>query len=379
MGDYQMKTLHIAENILKLRHAKRITQEEVANYLGVTKASVSKWENAQSIPDVTLLPQLAAYFGVTVDELLGYESQLAPEQIERIYEELSAGFAKGEIKETFVMANAYIRNHYSCHAFLSKMAMLFINHVGLLEDENERGYILNQTKKISKVILDESTIQTERDMALVCNAYADLMLGNAKEVVEALEPLSSAEVTSVKSTIDTLLIQAYQATGDIEKANVHTQICIFNSVMAEINFATNYLALNMGNLEVCKEVINRITKTINTYNVTKLNPNAVAVFSYQAACAYAASNETKAALELLDVYATAICELFTGEMLKVKADSFFNKLEDWATSNSDTTVPRDRKLIAKDSLNGLNIPLFDSIRNTTEFERVVSRIKVGTE
>ena len=114
-----MNTLHIAENILKYRHGKRITQEEVARYLGVTKASVSKWENAQSIPDVMLLPQLAAFFGVTVDELLGYESQLTDNQIEIIVKELTTGFEGGDIKDTFVLANAYIRNHYSCHKFLS--------------------------------------------------------------------------------------------------------------------------------------------------------------------------------------------------------------------------------------------------------------------
>ena len=71
-----MNLLHIAENLVKFRHNKKVTQDDIALFLGVTKASVSKWENGQSMPDIQLLPQIAVYFGVTVDELLGYEPQL---------------------------------------------------------------------------------------------------------------------------------------------------------------------------------------------------------------------------------------------------------------------------------------------------------------
>ena len=75
-----MNILNFSENIIKLRHKKGITQEELADFVGVTKASVSKWETKQSLPDIMLLPRLAAYFDVTVDELLGYEPNLSREQ-----------------------------------------------------------------------------------------------------------------------------------------------------------------------------------------------------------------------------------------------------------------------------------------------------------
>ena len=67
-----MNELHLANNLVRLRRERKVTQEELADFIGVTKASVSKWENRQSTPDILLLPQLAAFFGVTVDELLGY-------------------------------------------------------------------------------------------------------------------------------------------------------------------------------------------------------------------------------------------------------------------------------------------------------------------
>ena len=60
-----MNALNLAENIIRLCHDKKITQEQLADFVGVTKASVSKWETKQSMPDILLLPQLAAFFDVT--------------------------------------------------------------------------------------------------------------------------------------------------------------------------------------------------------------------------------------------------------------------------------------------------------------------------
>ena len=74
----------LSDNITRLRHEKKLTQEELADFCGVTKASVSKWEKGIITPDLLLLPRLAAYFDVTVDELIGYQPQLSTEQIRRL-------------------------------------------------------------------------------------------------------------------------------------------------------------------------------------------------------------------------------------------------------------------------------------------------------
>ncbi|MBQ7976935.1 MAG: helix-turn-helix domain-containing protein [Clostridia bacterium] len=63
--------LLIGENIKHIRRERNLTQEEVAGHLGISFQSISKWERGDGYPDITMLPALANYFGISVDELLG--------------------------------------------------------------------------------------------------------------------------------------------------------------------------------------------------------------------------------------------------------------------------------------------------------------------
>lgn len=65
-----MSEIKIAEIIKELRGAKGISQEMLADVCDVSMQAVSKWENGQSCPDISFLPLLAAYFGVSIDYLL---------------------------------------------------------------------------------------------------------------------------------------------------------------------------------------------------------------------------------------------------------------------------------------------------------------------
>ena len=70
-----MKTLKIGERISQFRREKGLTQQELAQMLGVSNQAVSKWESAQCCPDISLLPDIAALFHISIDELLGAEEK----------------------------------------------------------------------------------------------------------------------------------------------------------------------------------------------------------------------------------------------------------------------------------------------------------------
>lgn len=67
--------LDLGNNIRNLRHRDKRTQEALAEALGVTSQAVSRWEAGGSYPDMSLIPSIANYFGVTIDELFGYHNE----------------------------------------------------------------------------------------------------------------------------------------------------------------------------------------------------------------------------------------------------------------------------------------------------------------
>ena len=69
--------MNLSEIIAAYRRKLGLTQEALAQKLGVTNQAVSKWESGQSCPDITLLPQLADLFGITIDQLFGREAPQA--------------------------------------------------------------------------------------------------------------------------------------------------------------------------------------------------------------------------------------------------------------------------------------------------------------
>ena len=79
--------ISIGENIKALRAKKGVTQEKLSEVLGVTCAAVSKWERGDTYPDITLIFPLAYYFGVSVDELMGYNEGKVEEDIRQRLDE----------------------------------------------------------------------------------------------------------------------------------------------------------------------------------------------------------------------------------------------------------------------------------------------------
>ena len=79
--------LNISGAIRRLRQERNVTQEELANAVGVTAQAVSKWERNEGYPDITLLPEIAGFFGVDLDAVCGLDEQRDQSAICRIRSE----------------------------------------------------------------------------------------------------------------------------------------------------------------------------------------------------------------------------------------------------------------------------------------------------
>ena len=85
--------INLKDKLRSLRLQKNITQEALANHLGITPQSVGKWERGEGFPDITLLPRIAFYFDITVDELLCVDQVRVEEAIAE-YERQAAIYQK---------------------------------------------------------------------------------------------------------------------------------------------------------------------------------------------------------------------------------------------------------------------------------------------
>lgn len=79
--------LYIGQNLKQLRKARNLTQEEVAKHLGISFQSISKWERNEGYPDITMLPALSHYFGVTVDALIGMNEISSTQALARLHDQ----------------------------------------------------------------------------------------------------------------------------------------------------------------------------------------------------------------------------------------------------------------------------------------------------
>lgn len=116
--------MNIANKIKQLRSKAGMTQEQLASSLGISAQSVSKWENSVTMPDITLLPQLAIQLGVSIDELFDLTVDQRLRRIERRLD-LEEDLPSDVFKEYEVFLTDQLREGENKGNILSLLAGLY--------------------------------------------------------------------------------------------------------------------------------------------------------------------------------------------------------------------------------------------------------------
>lgn len=136
--------LQLGETLKRLRRDRDMTQEELANLLGVTYQSVSRWETGACYPDLELLPMIADFFGVSTDQLLGVDSALEQRQVDEYLRRFQEAISRGQIDDCIAIAREGVAEHPTNYALLNKlMYALFVSGD---EDGNIPGWRENMLK-----------------------------------------------------------------------------------------------------------------------------------------------------------------------------------------------------------------------------------------
>ncbi len=116
--------MQIGTVIRKYRKEKNMTQEEMANRLGVTAPAVNKWENGNSCPDITLLGPIARLLDITPDILLSFKEDLTPEEINSFVKDLNDRLRIKSYEEVFRWAKKKTEEYPGCGRLLWQIGLV---------------------------------------------------------------------------------------------------------------------------------------------------------------------------------------------------------------------------------------------------------------
>lgn len=175
----------IGTKIKELRKARRITQEQLADSLNISFQAISKWENGIALPDITLVPKIAGYFGVSIDEMFDFSLDEMNREIEQICSE-SCKYRETDMEKGRDIINKALEKYPGNDVLLANL-LYVLNY-----RENPDEVISTASRLID--LTDSSELRYD---ALRFMAYAYQVKGDDKSAAAAIEKLPEIYFTKL--------------------------------------------------------------------------------------------------------------------------------------------------------------------------------------
>lgn len=175
----------IGDKIRELRKSRGITQEQLAESIGISFQAVSKWENHIALPDITLVPALANYFNVTCDELFGINIMETEGKIASIYLEAAEYRESDPAKSRMILEEGLER--YPDNDILLNNLLYVIDYTANPDE----------TIRLASRLIDKTNMSVIKYDALRFLAYAYNSKGDIVSAVAALEQIPEIYFTKL--------------------------------------------------------------------------------------------------------------------------------------------------------------------------------------
>ncbi|MDU1320073.1 MAG: helix-turn-helix domain-containing protein [Clostridium botulinum] len=231
-----MEKLLIGEVIYRLRKEKAITQEQLANFIGVSTAAVSKWESGTSYPDITLLPVIAIFFNVTIDTLLNFKIELSDEEVMALFSECEKLFSSGELGKAIDKSKKYIIKYPSSYYLKLRIGCLFTMYSWKSIVEEKSMKMIKYSIKLYEDIAKNCTKIELVEQSLFQLGALYPLVGEEDKAIEALNKINKSELDP-----NVLLASIYMEKNELKKAREMMQSKLYKSIN-DITFACLGLA-----------------------------------------------------------------------------------------------------------------------------------------
>jgi len=220
-------TMDFGANLKKLRKEKTLTQEELAECLNVSPQTVSKWENNLSMPDISVLPLLADYFGISLDALLLYNVDHRDKErkdfAKRIHD-IAEGGNRAEAYKTLKESMGKWALSASMNHLMSWAAYQFSKEI----EGEERQQLLEEALMYADRVIRLDGGETSRTaQAKMTKCYCMVDMGRKSEAVKVANSLPS--LYSTRERVLTLI-----SDGKDRKVYAETALQYLEEIKAEI-------------------------------------------------------------------------------------------------------------------------------------------------
>lgn len=249
--------MKIGEKIMELRKAKKLTQEQLADLLGVSAPAVSKWETDSSYPDITMLCPLARALDTDVDTLLSYEETLPEEKQGRYMTEIIEMIREDREQEAEERLEQLLHSYPSAASLkFSAIAAFSLMEINCAADGGEEETEKKKERwKIRKKELAEALYESG-DSAYYM--YAISMLVSLELAEGNLDRAETLLQKTIANTADFTVqwAQLYQKKGEKDKAVSTVQGRLYKLIGEVQTCLMVLLGENMGfdrerTLEIC--------------------------------------------------------------------------------------------------------------------------------
>ena len=265
--------MNIGENLYKHRTQLNMTQDDIANYLNLTKATISKWENNLSIPDIPYLVSLAKLFDLSIDELIGYQKLLTHQERITLFRRLRLEFMKDDPQAQYEEIQKLFKTYANDYRTLTILIQYLANYYLSLEDYGSQ--VSSFCMEWLNHIIEHSNAQVDLQMAMSLKLMFLFYEQKFETIIEICGP------RPYKLGEELMLSRSYAMKGDTAKATEVLQIEIYQQTILLVQYL--YSMIELGNHSDNQAAISRSQALIDAFDLEHLHPFTALNFYYVAA------------------------------------------------------------------------------------------------
>lgn len=367
-------SFHIGQKIKSLRQSQDVTQEKFAEYLNISARAVSKWENGLSYPDITLIPRIANFFGISADELLGIKQSETGEELAQFEKQYSENSVKGKILENIELSRAVLQKYPRNYQWMLNLSYSLVQY----NATNEQIRYSWENNFIEKAISLCERIREDCTVDSIRHGAAQILCFNYPKIGKKEEALKIAdEMPEMRICKDFLQSRIYEGEARIKQnqENLLQMIDLCGEILVELSFEKG---CNM-NLSIKDKIA--FIKAANTLYLTVLGSGESLLFynsrlswNYRRlAEGYCALGDKKQAMEYL-LFAEKSAKLYDECRRKGKqkyASVFVNQCifdpedieKNWEGTETSMLYYRTTEGV------------FDALRDMEKFKKLQDRLK----